>query len=264
MADSNWTGGSGDLTSAGNWSNGVPGNADRGFFRAGVATGPSTNMSGLVDTLALIHIGRGCTFDLGGSGTSLKVSETNIVHRGQGKLWYDGDVSSANILIDCDPGGSADIQGPITNMRLLRGIVTVGGVTTTNIFVGFRGSPSTDAVVTIGTGASTTTAYWQWGGTVTASNVLTTANVLGGTLTKDRGTAAAITTLNQSGGRVNYWTGSTMTSATIMGGLLDTIGAGQPQTITSLFLYPGSDIDRDHDLLTVGNGTDGDFRAESA
>ncbi len=262
MADTIWTGSSGDLTSAGNWSNGVPGNADRAFFRAGVATGPSTNMTGLVDTLALIHIGRGCTFDIGGSGTELKASATDIVHRGQGKLWYDGDVASTNIVIDCDPGGSADIQGPITNIRLLRGTVTVGAVTTTNIFVGFRGSPSTDAVVTIGSGASATTAYWQWGGTVTAPNVLTTANVVGGTLTKDRGTSAAITTLNQSGGRVNYWTAATMTTGTLMGGTLDTIGAGQPQTITTLWMYPGSEIDRDTDLLTVTN--ENDLRAESA
>lgn len=262
MADRIWLGSSGDLTSAGNWTGGVPGNGDRAFFRAGVATGPSTNMTGLADTISLIHIGRGCTFDIGGSGTELKVSATDIVHRGMGKLWYDGDVASTNILIDCDPGGSADIQGPITNARLLRGTITVGAVTTTNIFVGFRGSPSTDAVVTIGPTASTTTAYWQWGGTVTASNVLTTANVLGGTLTKTRGTSAAITTLNQSGGRVNYWTAATMTLGTLMGGTLDTIGAGQPQTITTLWLYPGSDIDRDTDLLTVT--TENDLRAESA
>ncbi len=260
--DTIWTGSSGDLTSAGNWTNGVPGDTDRAFFRAGVATGPSTNMSGLADTLALIHVGRGCTFALGGSGTPLKVSATDIVHRGRGKLWYHGDVSSANILIDCDPGGSADIQGPITNIRLLRGTVTVGAVTTTNIFVGFRGSPSTDAVVTIESGAGTTTAYWQWGGTVTAKNTITTANVLGGTLTKFRGVAAAITNLYQSGGRVNYWTTATMTLGTILGGTLDTIGAGQPQTITTLWLYPGSDIDRDTDLLTVT--TENDLRAEAA
>ncbi len=265
MADTIWTGSSGDLTSAGNWSNGVPGNGDKAFFRAGFATGPSTNMSGLADTLALIHIGRGCTFDLGASSTELKVNATKVIHRGRGKLWYDGDtdVAASTVVIDCDPGGSADLQGPIRVARFLRGKITVGTVSAmTDIDIGFRGNPSTDAIVTIGTGANATTTYWQWGGTVTASNVLTTANVAGGTLTKDRGTSAAITTLNQSGGRVNYWTAATLVTATLRGGTLDTIGAGQPQTITTLRVFPGSEIDRDTDLLTVT--TEDDLRAESA
>ena len=263
MADSIWTGGSGDLTAAGNWAGGVPGDGDRAFFRAGYATGPSTNMAGLSDTLALIHVGRGCTFDIGGSGTELKVSATDIVHRGLGKLWYDGDADSGQILIDCDPGGSADIQGPIDGARILRGTVTVGAMSgLVFIAVGYRGSPSTDEIVTLGSSAGTTTNYYQWGGTVASSNILTNAYVMGGTLQKVRGVSAAITNLYESGGLVQYWTAATMTLGTIFGGTLDTIGAGQPQTITALWLYPGSEIDRDTDLLTVT--TENDVRAESA
>jgi hypothetical protein len=220
-------------------------------------------MAGLTDTLSLIHVGRGCAYDIGGSGTELKASATNIVHRGQKKLWYDGDVDSGQILIDCEPGGSADIQGPIDGARILRGTVTVGSMTgLVFIAVGYRGSPATDAIVTLGSAAGTTTNYYQWGGTVTSSNILTSAYVAGGTLTKARGVSAAITNLYQTGGRVNYWTAATMTLGTVFGGTLDTIGAGQPQTITTLWLYPGSDIDRDTDLLTVS--TENDLRAEAA
>lgn len=263
MADSTWTGAtSGDINVAGNWVGGVPGNADRAFFpAAGVTNAPNASMAALVDTVTLIHYGRGATYNIGASGNALKVSATDIVVLGSGAFWYDGDVASTNILCDMDPGGTANITGPITNVRILRGTITLaaGLGATTVLEVGYHSLRPSDVNVTVVAGAGTTSSYRQWGGTVTASHAMTNVRLFSGTLNKD--TTVTTMLLEQYGGRFNWRSSGTMTTATIYGGVFDSEGFGAAHTLTNGFWYPGAKVIRDPDLLTVTN--EADYREES-
>lgn len=261
MADTDWQGTTGDLTLAGNWTNGVPGNGDRGFFRAGLGSvGPSTNMTGLADTLALLHIGRGFAFDIGGSVNHMQVSATKIEHFGNGKLWFKDDAATTVDAIIDAPGGAELTGDTITNVHVLRGPVTLaGGLGATALVEVGRVLTATDASVIIEASAGTTTTFKQWGGTCTAKNLITNGQIYGGTAVKED---VEFDNLDLFAGTVQVMNANTMDLVNLYGGILDMKSFGGPQTITVAWRFPGSTLLQVPSLLTIG--TDNDYRGEAA
>lgn len=261
MPDTTWQGSTGDLTLAANWTGDVPGNGDSAFFRAGLGSvGPSSNMTGLADTLAKIHVGLGYPFAIGGTGNHLQVSATKIEHFGSGKLWFKDDGGTTVDAIIAALGGAELTGDTITNVRVLRGPVTLaGGLGATALVEVGRVLTATDANVIIEASAGTTTKFVQWGGTCTAKNLMTNGQVYGGTLVKED---VEVDNLDLFAGTVQVMNANTMDLVNLYGGILDMKAFGAPQTITVAWRFPGSTLLQVPSLLTIG--TDNDYRGETA
>jgi hypothetical protein len=245
MANTYWTSGDsdGDLTNNANWSGNAPGNGDNAFFPASAngLTPPTVNPDGLVDTIALIQIGEGVTYNVGASGDPLKVMATTVEHLGRGILYYDTDANAAsqNLVMRCGPGGAADLTGtatgPRTDFRLLAGAITMAsGLTITNYEV----SVGSDAAVTFSTGGSVIATLHQMGGDVTAGPSITLAHVTGGTLRLDNvGITGA---LHLKNGHVFWNSASTIAKAELWDGAILESKAGAAQTLSESWRYDRS------------------------
>jgi hypothetical protein len=263
MASRVWNGGTTALDLAGNWSGGVvPGDGDSAFFpKSGYTNAPSTNMDGLANTIALIHVEEGAPYDIGSDVDPLQVQCTKWVHRGAGKLWmdFDSDVES-DLFVRCSPGGSINVAGTVTtgNLHLMGGLVTLaGGLTITNDYI----EVGEDATVTIGVLTNTVDDLTMWGGNVTLTKGIGgVGHIHGGRLylTIAADTFAKLIVTNAL---VAHQAASTLTNITLgRGAILESSGSGQ--TVTKIYRFPGSIWHRDKDVLTAGadhnfGGSDG-------
>lgn len=262
MTDRTWISADGDLNVAGSYNpSGVPVNDDRLFVRSGLGVAPASNFDALIAVdLDLFSIGEGVTYNWGGNGTPFEVVADRITHAGTGKLWFkDGTHANATDLIEIR-NGSADIDGlHITQLSVLRGTVDVsanatGGIT--RVEVGYMNNRATDARLTVATGAGTFTNLAQWGGRVTANNVITTADVYAGTLEKD---IEEVVTANIYGGMFVYLDDDTITTLRLFGGTTDLRRASRPQTVTNRYWYSGAKLLYMPNMLTIST-LDIDFR----
>jgi hypothetical protein len=119
--------------------------------------------------------------------------------------------------------------------------------------VGHVTNRESDAIVTIAAGATAYTAVHQAGGIVTCGSVTTTWNQNAGVSTYHG--AIAMTTLQLKGGRMNYTSTGTLTTAWVYGGaVLDLTGGAK--TVTTLYILPGGKAIYDESLVTVTNLND--------
>lgn len=268
MASGHWTNGGGDrdINTATNWSGAAaPGNNEEMRFIqdfSGENTGPNTDMAALTAIdLDLLYVGENYTENIGGSGNDLDISADHVWNRGVGKLWYkDGAGITDLVTVDSTaPSPTTSIMNitgaTVTLLQVLRGGVTVdGSATVTNVVNGLRTSPQTDANLTIAAGATISTEFKQYGGTVASSAAIPLVTVFGGTLSQDTGT---ITTLWVFGGLVNFNFAGTITDVFHYGGTIDVTRSGGAKTFTTYYKAPGAVlIGENNGLLSIGTRFD--------
>lgn len=260
-----WTGGvNGTLATAGNWlASTAPSVGEGALFVGSVSNPPDATMDGISAALALVVVTADAKYDVGVSGDPMKLDSNEWKHYGSGKLWMDVDAISdgCEIIIDCQPGGNADIAGSFTNamtVRIIRGGTPEAPVdiaatfsAMTNLFVGYRSNRDTDSYVNVASGAGTTAMQDQWGGQVISGNNITDAIISGG-LHRTTSSGTMGTARIKKGGRLQYRSTGTMTLADVAGAI--EFLKGKAQTTTDMTLWPGSTASYDEDLLTITNG----------
>lgn len=248
MATTNtWTGAvNGDINTAGNWVNGVPGDTDHVIVPRDATVDMTGSMAALVSTIASWTVEPGCTIKIGASGNLLEVGITRLVYMGAGEMWFDADaVTTVDTIIEAS---SADAiihidQATFTNVRIFRGNVTLDGNigNIADLHVGYISDIPNDVKLTITANGNTISRFVQNGGTVTGAMAITDLNIKTGNhwLT---GSVAA-TRVNVEGGTFFANTTGTIATATVHGGgTFDfTQGSGQ-RDVTTLWAYPGSTI----------------------
>lgn len=258
MADFTWTGGvDGVLATAGNWSpSGPPGNTDRAFFPDSVTNPPSTTMDGLADTLALIHVASGATYNIGSSGNELKVKCDKVVNYGRGGFWYDvdGNTVDANIIFAPGEGGSSNLLlstgGLGAQVYCLAGKVSITGVGATELIVVGR-IGDREAEVTIVSGVGTTTNLDQYAGSCFSENLIARLELCAGL--HEKLTSAAATTVVQSGGTMRYDATDTVLRYEGNAGTCDFARAGKALTVTTFVESPNLNLITSEDLTTFTN-----------
>lgn len=260
--DAVWTGATDNAwTTVTNWSPGnVPTTGERILIPAGT---PSITCVGMSDVdYTSIYIAPGYTGTIGTSANRLTSSFVDLIHKGSGKIWVsEGSSTSTRWVIDA-PGNidAADITGAATNLFIIRGGVTLNGASSwTLIVVGRRDSQASDATLTISGTGGTQTQIIQFGGRVTNTSTVTTANIQAGEWIQQVG--AAITTANIGGAglaRLQYQSNTTMTTASCFAnGTLDLqLNRTAIVTVTTLYQFPGSYLLEDTQLVTVTNRFD--------
>lgn len=260
-------GGNGDWNATASWDTGVvPDTADDAIFPAGLSQPFLTNLDqsskngGLGVDLNLLYIDENCSAPIGASGNTLRVGCNKIHHRGSGALWYKNlpaGLDTDLVIIDAaSPNVTVELDGDrIVHLIALVGNVTLAGTISAMdlLQVHYRNNPDADARVTINAAGSTLTELLMSGGIVTAHNLITRANVNGGHLTKDTTT---ITTLDVGrSGSCQFDFGGTITDARIKG-ILDMLRSSKKKTITNLYKFPGAEIRKTDDIVTVTNPYD--------
>lgn len=260
-----WTGATnGTLATATNWlADTAPGAGEGALMPGSVQNPPDATMDGITAALALVVVTADAKYPIGVSGDPMKLDCNEWKHYGSGKLWMDVDAISdgCDILIDCQPGGNADIAGAFTNamtVRVIRGgtpenpvdiAATFGAMT--NLFVRYRSNRDTDSYVNIASGAGALAMLDQEGGQVISGNNITDAIIAGG-LHRTTSSGTMGTARVKRGGRLQYRSTGTMTLADIAGAIQ--FLKGKTQTATDMTLWPGSTASYDEDLLTITNG----------
>ena len=261
MPDQTWTGGTSDaLDLAANWSGAaLPGDGDAAFFPKDATQGPATNMTGLADTLSLIHVAAGASYNIGSSGSEMKVKATKVVNNGRGEFWYDVDsmASDSNIILAPASGGSSNLllstSADLAQVYCLAGAVSITGVGATDLIV--VGSLGTnEASVTIGSGVGTTLNLVQFAGACFSNNLITRLDLSGGR--HEKLSTPAATTVVQRGGIMMYDATDTVLRYEGLAGSLDFTRMGRALTVTTFVESPNLTMLRSTDLTTFTNHID--------
>lgn len=260
-------GGAGNWDATASWDTGiVPVTGDDVIFPAGLTQPFLTNLdqsskaAGAGVDLNLFYRDRNCSAAIGASGNPLRVGCNKLIDHGSGVLFYKNLPATLNtdlVIIDAaSPNVAVELDGDrIVNLIVLRGTVTLAGTIAAMdlMQVHYRNNPDADARVTINATGSTLTELLMSGGIVTAHNAITRAIVNGGHLTKD---ITTITTLDVGrAGSCQYDFGGTITDARIKG-ILDMLKSSKKKTITNLYKFPGADVRKTDDIVTVTNSYD--------
>lgn len=255
MAGTNyWQGTTDNYDTDGNWTLIKPVVDDRVLI-------PETNKQAILvgldneNTIDLneIYVARGFAANIGSTGTPWYISADLLKFFGSGEFWYKvGDAATDRLEIQAaKPSTVVNLDngtGVMTLAQLTRGTITVVGDITTAI-VGYVTNRLTDAKVEFTSAAGTVTLLKQYGGTVTAANVLTTVDHVDGTFVRTGTTA--LTTLYNHGGTCYYDGTGTVTTAHVFGGVLDLNRTLAEKTITTCYLYPGGELKHDETIHTV-------------
>lgn len=144
--------------------------------------------------------------------------------------------------------GSGNISGNIVKGSVGFGLYQGETAGLTTLKVGYRDTPTGDAVVMLGPGATCTTLDMA-GGTVAAAHAPGTITMTDGDLTIDDG---SITSLAQQAGTIRYNGNDTITLAEVSG-VLDFRQDVRAKTITTLKLYEGAEYHDPHGTVTWTN-----------
>lgn len=144
--------------------------------------------------------------------------------------------------------GSGNIAGSIVKGSVGFGLYQGETAGLTTLKVGYRDTPTGDAVVMLGPGATCTTLDMA-GGTVAAAHAPGTITMTDGDLTIDDG---SITSLTQQSGTIRYNGNDTITLAEVSG-VLDFRQDVRAKTITTLKLYEGAEYHDPHGTVTWTN-----------
>lgn len=236
-----WTGAASeraDLT--GNWTNGVPVAADDyGIFdRGSVNVDPSL---GDIAAFGKMIIRPGYQGKIGASGNKMTTSITEVIHEGTAELWLDDAAgTTADVYIRCASSNVVIQLGgdTMTNITLLRGNVTLDGTlgVCALLQIGYVSSLMTDVKCSIVNNGNAVTLCRQWGGTVTTNKTITALDMRDGSHKVPVNTSGVLTTVRQSGGRIENFGVGTIGELHVGPGTFD-LGV-QAKTITKSRLYP--------------------------
>jgi len=272
--------------SSDNWSNGVPGSAANQDVYVENWSGDilyGLDQSGAANTITSLHIADTFTGKIGvneAAGFSVGYLEIKAVNiyigeqlgsssgAGSGRIKIDNGTTAVSIFVHrtaaaSDPGKSAcrlKANQASSGIYVDKGDVSIlpnsdESGTLFSVLLGHRGSPTSDATVYIGAGA-TVTNLTLYAGTVylAASAAITTGTMYGGTLYWQKG---SFTTLNQYTGSniigLSSLNGTIVGTWNHYGGSVDFSRLTQAIVITTYKYDPGASITYIDDLVTLTN-----------
>ena len=262
MAQTIWTNGAatGDLNTAGNWSNGVPTDTT-----PAPAIWDQTNSDDVTASMAAlaalllpeVMVNEGYTGDIGTSGSPFEVSATKFTFRGTGKLFLkQGSTSdTADLILDAPSSPLMQIGANtalFAKISALNGRVTLDSTLTgtTDLFVG------AGAIVNIEGANAITGVYVQTGGQIVACNVpITTLYMMGGSMMQNRDGGTITTVIMGGDARLDYQAATAPTTVTVGGSaVLDFTKDGREKTVASARVFQGGRIKKSHGLIiTAGD-----------
>lgn len=254
-----WAGTTDNWGTAGNWTGIEPVDDDSVLIPEVSAQEIQTGLDNSGVDLDDLIVARGFLANIGASGNQLKLAADLIKFWGGGEFWFQTAQAAAEVtdelqVIAATPdiivNLSDDGTSSITKAILHRGNIT-SSADITNLQAGFATNINTDLTLAITSGAGTLAALQQYGGVVTAANVITTVQKSAGTLIKTGTTAIA--TLWNLGGDTIYNSTGTLVTAHVVRGILDMTQTAKETTITDLWLYPDGQIKYDDKLTTITN-----------
>jgi hypothetical protein len=255
MAQKIWAGSDGNYDTAGNWSP-----ANKPSLTTEDVIVPASSVQAIISNadnenavdLNSIYIQRGHNEDVATSGAPWKISTDLLVHEGGGTLYFHaGDIAAVyavdETIINATPATSAKQSASLTgdagvaeyqNMNIVRGMVTIEGVTFTidQLIIGSAGQSPSEVDVTLQPADGLIIAMYVHSGVVRLSRPVTTLVITGGRVIIDD---FEPTTVIQSGGQVEYRTptaAGTVTTWNLSGGSLDLSRSFLPLSITTLNL----------------------------
>ena len=246
MSTTGWTNalGTGNWGTNGNWTASAPANGSEVQILATATAGDillGLGQSGVY--VNSIHIQPGFRGNIGASGTPLEIRANRIIHEGRGKLWFDSGVAAtSDVLIAAGHHDAAWIDGYVTRLSVLKGVVDTGSsfATTdaTQVFVGYIRNVAKDAKVTLN-GSRVLRDVLVYGGTCEVTNsAAVEVRVHGGSYThNDTGT---LTRLYMSRGTTTCKGITTIGGAFVCGGTLDCSVDAELKTIQQLHLLPAA------------------------
>jgi len=254
-----------DWSDAGDWSGIVPIANDDALISPSLAVAVDAGLDQTTLDLDSIRIHELYMHDVGASGTPLKIATDELEHYGSGGLYYEADAGGAaiatdSVIIQCQNskvitelgsgvGAKAGDYGRILiNRGTVRVLASAMFGAACELIIGKVNSPN-DATFSIGSGADTLLALHQNAGTGVTKNAITTAYVMGGTLTHD--VAAIATLFIGPGATVNYNHSAATTVVVFSGGTLNLLDNTLEKTITTLTAMPGSTVLYDDFLHTL-------------
>lgn len=263
MPDSTWVSTTGDLNAAASYTpSGVPIAAGTLYFNDSSQMDVISNLTALASVdITRIWFQESYYGNVGADGNPLTVGILRFIHNGAGRVYHAhsafGSVTSYVVVNspnqqDAYTLTSTDGAGGVTyTLAVLSGGVNILSNSTSvigKLIVGggrVPGSPH----VTIGD-VNSIPLYRQIGGTVTTKKMPADAIVDGGTLIYDVAGTAGASSLELTGGRVEYSGTGTITRCIVANGTLDMTKDSRAKTITLLILLPGASF-LTHDNITV-------------
>lgn len=241
-------------TTDANWS---PANAptDSENIRIPAGTAP-INATGMTSNInyGSLFVERGYQYDLGTSAARVSGAFAQIVHYGNGVLYFDGTVGSgagSTPLITVASGRgnalAANLDGTAFSVvKVLRGTVQLAQTMAAlaRLELGYITDPTSDAVVHALANSNALTKVVQRAGRLESSRLITLLQQLSGTCIQMEGQAV---TEADVGGTLNYISGSTLVTCRVgeRGHLDVTSGRGVAGAITTLDLAPNSRYSED-------------------
>lgn len=245
----------GDLNTAGNYTNGVPSATETPAIWD--QTNSDSVTAGMSDLTAVnvpeIIFNPGYTGDIGSSGAPLDIHADKITFRGAGRLFFKNGDSSADtddLILDAPSSPLMQIgcvTAGITRIAALNGPVTLDATLTgtADLYVG------AGAIVTIEGANAITNVFVDRGGQVKACNVpITTLYMLGGRMLQNRD-GGRITTIVMGGDAYLDYQAATGPALAIVGGtaVLDFGKDGREKTVTAARVFKSGRIKMSHSLI---------------
>jgi len=253
-----------DWSDAGDWSAAVPVANDDALVSGALGTAINAGLNQAAIDLDSIRVHELCKYDIGASGTPLQIATGNLEHYGRAGLYYECGAglktdmvriqcATPGVITELGSGAAADYDYILLNRGTVRMLASIDFGAACPVIIGKVDSPN-DVTFSIGSGADTLPTLHMNCGTGVTKGAITTAYVMGGTLTHD---VALCTTLYVGPGAVvNYNHSAATTVVVYSGGTLNLLGNTIEKTITTLTSMPGSIVLRDDFLHTVTNDYD--------
>jgi len=282
MADYEWTGAaSTDFDTNGNWRGGTsPAGSLAGGDNITVLSTATNDMLLNIDLTdedtvgfraGTFYIQPGCAVNVGADGAPLKCSAAQLVHRGNGKLYFQasegttgcGDttdvvINSPNTALAAvlDDDGAQQIK----NIQIAGGAVTLAAdmLTVPALSVTAPSGSPISTNVTVNSSANPISELFISGGSVSAARHATITVLTGGTLEYTSSTTYAI--IYMGGGRFTHKSSAAITNAYFAGGVAELRSVTAPITITDYYEFPSAKVYKSDDVVTITNehkfGTD--------
>lgn len=266
MADKFYSGSSGWNTN-GNWSPvNIPVSNDRVFFRDTNTNNCTAGMNqGGID-LDLIDTDKNYSGVIGANGSPLLIACDLIDLKGSGSFFVEADANSAGLKIDeiriqpvninatIEIGSNPLDAGDIDKIIALSGNITTSGTTVFGasaiVEVGYKNSVSSDVTFTLGS-SNTLPTLDVWGGSVTSSGVITNARVHNADFIKTDTHCVNLDLYNSNCKWNDASESANGITIRVMAGSTLTLKNSLPMTISTIWLYPGSDIIYDDTIHTI-------------
>lgn len=246
----------GNWGTAGNWTNGVPGANDTALVTAETIHDIDTGLTPGATDLALFYIAKGATVNVGLPGAPLTLDADKVINRGIGTFHYEIASDTGEFqryIIDAPLPAKTFLSGAdADSIELVDGHLTLTANMVSVALLNIGGG-SLKPIVDIVQGCGTISIMVVDGGQ-TALYADVSTLVQSGGLIEHRGTGIGVASLYLNGGRyelhANSEDGSAITTAHIVGGVLDATVSDKQKQIAAYWLWQSGTLLKHDDLLT--------------